>query len=602
MAKLFLASNWVVDTQLTDFTAAPTDGADWAPHPDYVGTLRGGASNKVFSNPQDTDEALYICSAPSTADFEAHIAFGRYGSGAIDNTIGFCYRVQVNAKSYYRIRYNGTDWLLEKVVAGVPTTLATVATPDLSTVAGTEHLVTVHVVGSSHTIYIVDDTGSAGRTIMSAVDSTFTTGYFGLWGSCGGAVTGTAPSITPTNGVYIGYASTPTSDWFFGIGTNVVTSTIVFSGSGTGATTPSGLFSVTSPVFTANFSSLYVGLANFYTTAPKFTAVFTGRQSSTAGLNGGFPRAPRGSFSAILSNKATFSVISPKPTVSFTAGTWGMGARCTHPVVSFTANLFIAPTITARAPKPTASFTGTVSIVGSFSARVKPSAVFVGRLSLVSRLVATSAKPYAVFSGFSGSAAGLVGISPVLTASFAGRVNVTGAISVTAPSFIAYFSSLKLFSTLTQTVVINTRSYAHSTYSYGFLGYAKMGSKVLGIKADGIYELDIGNTDGPAATNIDAEIATGQMDFDIVNLKHMDSFYATYKTSGDMTVLVSTDEGTEYSYPAKGYNYTNLMQRKVTIGRGLRGKNYKIKFRNVNGASFELDSIDLIIKPTQRGV
>lgn len=206
MAYLLAPNNGVINTQLTDL-AADAVGGNWTPHPDFTGTLRiGDAADRCFSNTLDTHEALYVSSALEAADFDAQFQVARWGAAAVDNFIGFCYRVQVNAKSFYRVRYNGTDWLLEKVIAGVATTLGTVATPDLLVSLGAAVVVDVHVEGNQHFVWITNATGSVSRTTIQAFDSSLASGRFGIWGSGGGATTGSAPTHVPTNGEYLSYS------------------------------------------------------------------------------------------------------------------------------------------------------------------------------------------------------------------------------------------------------------------------------------------------------------------------------------------------------------------------------------------------------------
>src|SRR5205085_2420586 len=118
--------------------------------------------------PLDTDEALYVSNAAETADFDAQFQIGKWGAGAGDNFVGFCYRVQLGAKSYYRVRNDGTNWVLEKVIAGVVTVLGSVALPAVPASLGAPDVIDVHVQGNQHFVWITNATGSVSRTTIFA--------------------------------------------------------------------------------------------------------------------------------------------------------------------------------------------------------------------------------------------------------------------------------------------------------------------------------------------------------------------------------------------------------------------------------------------------
>jgi hypothetical protein len=293
------------------------------------------------------------------------------------------------------------------------------------------------------------------------------------------------------------------------------------------------------------------------------------------------------------------------PSTSFTGGTQNIRATLPRPwTTSFTATLSPPATLAVRLTKYSTSFTARASYPGVLDINLFPiTASFTSRASKIGGLDAELPKIYATFTSAAGRSGPFTITLPELEASFGGRTSISGTVSATLPMLYFTASSYQLFSTLAETVVVNTRTFAHSTYSYGFLGYANFAGVSLGIKADGIYRLDTGDSDiGASTVAIDYEVAWGLLDYGMPVLKHLDAFYATCRTDGQMQVLVTADEGTEYTYTV-GHNADPVLkQRRVLIGKGLRGTNYKIKIKGVSGSDAEIDNVHLIVKPTKRSV
>lgn len=133
-----------------------------------------------------------------------------------DSIVGFCYRMQ-SANTFYRVRTDPvtSKWVLEKVIAGAVTVLAT-AVGSPSSACG-DILLTVSVLGTVHTVQIIDAVFSSnGPFTLTVTDGSITSnGAIGLWGSGGGTTSGSPPTESIAKGVLF-----KTSTYDFEVGSN----------------------------------------------------------------------------------------------------------------------------------------------------------------------------------------------------------------------------------------------------------------------------------------------------------------------------------------------------------------------------------------------
>lgn len=123
---------------------------------------------------------------------------------------------------------------------------------------------------------------------------------------------------------------------------------------------------------------------------------------------------------------------------------------------------------------------------------------------------------------------------------------------------------------------------------YAFNSFAKIGDQYFGAKADGVYLLE-GATDAGQA--IRSKVHFGRHDFGTRAQKQMPYVYAGISGSGDMVLRVQVDKGAVYTYTARAMAQDQKVQR-FDLGMGLRGSYYEFELCNVNGADFDLDSIE----------
>ena len=143
-------------------------------------------------------------------------------------------------------------------------------------------------------------------------------------------------------------------------------------------------------------------------------------------------------------------------------------------------------------------------------------------------------------------------------------------------------------------VVMNLINQAISTYSnYPFNSLAYYNKKYLGATSSGIYVLDTDNDNG---ANINAHIKTGPMDLGEKLVKHIRDVWITHRTDGRLAIVFSVDEddtgGVERVTQLVG---EELQEEKVKVPRGLKGRYYTMEFKNISGADFDLDSLEVMV-------
>jgi len=150
--------------------------------------------------------------------------------------------------------------------------------------------------------------------------------------------------------------------------------------------------------------------------------------------------------------------------------------------------------------------------------------------------------------------------------------------------------------------VLNTESTAASLYdNYSFDSIAQTPNKVLAVGADGLYELTGDTDDGDA---IRSEIVTGFTDFGVVQTKRLDSIYFGYTSGGRISIAPEVKES---GFPPITYY---LEQRdagaprnsRVTPGKGLFGRYWRVTVQNVDGVEFEVHDSTADIAVSNRRV
>lgn len=134
--------------------------------------------------------------------------------------------------------------------------------------------------------------------------------------------------------------------------------------------------------------------------------------------------------------------------------------------------------------------------------------------------------------------------------------------------------------------------------NWPFQNVIRLGNKFYAVKSDGLYLIG-GYADVTAP--ISASVECFKTDFDSVNFKRVPWTYLAGRFSNGVTVEASVDGGTVYPYdthPVRGEEGVVRAQ----LGRGLRGTYYTLKFKNIDGGTFDVDRVECVVDILQRAL
>jgi hypothetical protein len=140
---------------------------------------------------------------------------------------------------------------------------------------------------------------------------------------------------------------------------------------------------------------------------------------------------------------------------------------------------------------------------------------------------------------------------------------------------------------------MHTEKQAFTTYTnFPFNSFAKFNDVWLGAADGGLFVLAGATDDG---TFIDAAVRVGITDFSTSHLKRVARMYVGYRADGDMQLNVTTDENQTRSYALRSTGNSGIHGNHVRIGKGLKARYWQFELQNVDGADFELNTME--IKP-----
>lgn len=148
---------------------------------------------------------------------------------------------------------------------------------------------------------------------------------------------------------------------------------------------------------------------------------------------------------------------------------------------------------------------------------------------------------------------------------------------------------------------MNLMNQAISTYSnYNFNSIACFNGTYLGATDTGIYPLS-GDTDNGA--DIDAKIKTGSMDFGDTIIKYARDVWITFRSNGNLTLVIFVDEDTTTTIQKQTTIVSDsIIEERLKLPRGLRGRFYTVELKNFSGADFDIDSFNLLVESVRRKV
>jgi len=219
-------------------------------------------------------------------------------------------------------------------------------------------------------------------------------------------------------------------------------------------------------------------------------------------------------------------------------------------------------------PAITISATGQVGIVGNLS----------------KNLYALTIQSY----GLTGQIGSLIATLPILTISASASIERHGTLAITLPLFyINAHGEYTPLGPIYRVTVLNPKNMAVTEYDlFDFNSFGFFNGILLGAKSDGIYPLAGENDEGTA---IDASWMLGQFLLDILRPRDL---YIFGRGGGSYKTIIVGDEDTENEVTVS-YLLSNLNEERVKLPRGLEPTYMQIGFENVDGADFEIDSIQV---------
>jgi hypothetical protein len=167
---------------------------------------------------------------------------------------------------------------------------------------------------------------------------------------------------------------------------------------------------------------------------------------------------------------------------------------------------------------------------------------------------------------------------------------VTGSFTSPAPTLAGRYAGL----------TIDLNSKALTRYDgQPFNSMALFNGVYLAASPTGIYALT-GTDDAAAAIN--AVVRSGLIDFGTNQLKRIRVAYINYRTDGDLTLKVTTDEGDSHEYTIERVDGASLHQNRVKIGRGLVGRHFQWEITNRDGCDFTVNDLTLMPETLRRKV
>jgi len=307
---------------------------------------------------------------------------------------------------------------------------------------------------------------------------------------------------------------------------------------------------------------------------------------------------PRGAVQGLVGAVGTVALAWPLPRLTV-LGPDTLTLTLPTPRLALAGGVGATGGLTLRAPTPRLTLTAQVPYTAQ-AALTLPSARLVlagttGTLGQVARAMSGLAL---ALQGYSGVAGALTLRLPLSTLEIDGYQVTTGQVQLVLPHLqllaTGAQSAQAAASTASNTLVMHTEALSLSTYSnFPFNSFATFNGLVLGAGPDGIFSLG-GATDNGAV--IQAMARVGMTDFSTSHLKRVDRVYVGYRTDGDLVLRVLTDEIHQRDYLLAASGAPGLHGNHLQIGKGLAARYWQFEVRNLNGADFQLNAIEL--KPT----
>ena len=186
--------------------------------------------------------------------------------------------------------------------------------------------------------------------------------------------------------------------------------------------------------------------------------------------------------------------------------------------------------------------------------------------------------------------------------------NGTSLVQVQADAVLSISSSAEVTSDVwykdptSKAWVMNTETTAMGWYdNFSFESIVSWKGRELAVGPDGIHELT-GDTDN--GQKIDSLVESGFTDFGVAQTKRLDNMYFGYTSDGQIAVQTEVYESGSppFTYTLEERDANAPRNSRVTPGKGLWGRYWRLTITNVDGADFEVHDATVDIAVSTRRI
>ena len=142
-----------------------------------------------------------------------------------------------------------------------------------------------------------------------------------------------------------------------------------------------------------------------------------------------------------------------------------------------------------------------------------------------------------------------------------------------------------------KTYAVHAETFAQSRdEGVSFNSVARLGALLIGANENGLYLLGAYTDDGApihALAKFPAEDEAGAY------LRRVESMVAGYRADGELRLTVETDDGDPQEYIMESLGGQECHPARVKIGKGMKGRYWRMTLENADGASFAIDKLDI---------
>lgn len=130
--------------------------------------------------------------------------------------------------------------------------------------------------------------------------------------------------------------------------------------------------------------------------------------------------------------------------------------------------------------------------------------------------------------------------------------------------------------------------------AYAYNSFAFFQGSYYGAGDAGLFQLD----DAVSVESVTGTLTLGQLNFGSEMQKRCSDFFIGMHSEGNIDLTVTVDEVQVGEYVINPYNVDTIKQRRVAIGKGLKGKYWEFSLASMY--LFDYDSMNIAAVPVSR--